>query len=201
MDHALTRWSKGSVRDRLCLPDCLRASGPGSYIVPLRWRGGRQRRHFNAAKGGIYAHRSEGAIPQPSAQRAVKPENPQADRPVKPGNLLHNPFAQPAADRRPQPAAQPRPPLFNLRHSRHHNPQRQSRCQTLEPSSPSRKALRSGRRGEIDILLSWRGGISLRPAGLLLLRAVFWPVPVLRPARRFLLLLFLPYPGSSLLRE
>ena len=36
MDHALTRWSKGSVRDRLCLPDCLRASGPGSYIV--LWR-------------------------------------------------------------------------------------------------------------------------------------------------------------------
>ena len=122
MDHALTRWSKGSVRDRLCLPDCLRASGPGSYIVPLRWRGGRQRRHFNAAKGGIYAHRFEGAIPQPSAQRAVKPKNPPADRPVKPGNLLHNPFAQPAADRRPQPAAQPRT-LFNLRRSRHHHPQ------------------------------------------------------------------------------
>ena len=113
MDHALTRWSKGSVRDRLCLPDCLRASGPGSYIVPLRWRGGRQRRHFNAAKGGIYAHRSEGAIPQPSAPEAtVKPKNPPADRPVKPGNLLHNPFAQPAADRRPQPAAQPRPSLI-----------------------------------------------------------------------------------------
>ena len=51
----------------------------------------------------------------------VKLKNPPADRPVKPGNLLHNPFAQPAADRRPQPAAQPPPqpsaakPLSNLR--------------------------------------------------------------------------------------
>ena len=96
MDHALTRWSKGSVRDRLCLPDCLRASGPGSYIVPLRWRGGRQRRHFNAAKGGIYAHRSEGAIPQPSAPEALS--NLRTLRPPGRSNLgtfyttlLHNP--------------------------------------------------------------------------------------------------------------
>ena len=36
MGHALTRWPKGSVRNRLRLPDCLRASGPGSYIV--LWR-------------------------------------------------------------------------------------------------------------------------------------------------------------------
>jgi hypothetical protein len=41
MARALLRRAKGSVRDRLCLPDGLRAFAQGSYKVSLRWQGGR----------------------------------------------------------------------------------------------------------------------------------------------------------------
>ena len=40
MARALPRRAKVSVRDRLRLPDGLRAFAQGSYIVSLRWRGG-----------------------------------------------------------------------------------------------------------------------------------------------------------------
>ena len=40
MARALPRRAKVSVRDRLRLPDDLRAFGQGSYIVSLRWRSG-----------------------------------------------------------------------------------------------------------------------------------------------------------------
>ena len=40
MARALPRRAKVSVRDRLCLPDGLRAFAQGSYIVSLRWRSG-----------------------------------------------------------------------------------------------------------------------------------------------------------------
>ncbi len=98
---------------------------------PTDWRGERQRRHFNAAFGGIYAHRSEGAIPQPSAPEALS--NLRTFRPKGLSilrtfctTLLHNPFIQPSADRRPQPAAQPPPQPSAARGG----------CQTSEPSGP-----------------------------------------------------------------
>ena len=40
MARALPRRAKVSVRDRLRLPDGLRAFAQGSYLVSLRWRGG-----------------------------------------------------------------------------------------------------------------------------------------------------------------
>ena len=65
MGHALTRWPKGSVRDRLTPPGQFEGSAQGSYKVPLRWGGGRLRRHF--------IMRPQGAATTLSREAAVAP--------------------------------------------------------------------------------------------------------------------------------
>ncbi len=142
-------------------------------------------------------HTSRGRSPQPVREASENPGSPGPKGPAAGSTLTPVRACQPSGIlESTAPVPIPIPTAPQAPDALSPSPQ-QAGKQVIE----GRKALRSGRRGEIDTLLSWRGGIFLRPAGLLLLKAVFWPVPVLRPARRFLLLLFLPYPGSSLLRE